>query len=294
MILSTIKDGFMLEGLRFGISPCPNDTYIFAGLALGRVACSAGVPRFRLADVEELNRWAVSAEPDVCKVSVAAAAGLLEDYVLLRSGGALGWGVGPILAVKDGPAGGALEALRGRVAVPGKHTTATLLFSMLAREQGLDVELVEMVYDQVIPAVASGACAAGLVIHEGRFVLGSHELAALLDMGAWWEGRTGLPLPLGCIVARRSLGTERLAALDRSIRASIAYAEGFSHDVREYIAEHAQELDEQVVLRHIETFVTEYSSDVGREGEQALAALLRESARLNNRPWPVRDWIVPA
>lgn len=283
----------MSRPLSIGISPCPNDSFIFAGLALGLVNCAAGKLDFRLGDVEELNNWAKQGGengPDVCKVSVAAAAGLLDEYILLRSGGALGWGVGPILAARESLA---LDRLRGRIAVPGMRTTATLLFSLLTRELGLDVTLEEMVYHEVIPAVKSGRCNAGLVIHEGRFVLKDHGLVGVWDTGEWWEARTGLPLPLGCIVARRSLGRERLLALDQAIRESLLLARNDLDAVWPYIVRHAQEMDAGVIREHIDTFVTDYSLDVGAEGEGAVASLLREAARLYGVRLPASELVLP-
>ncbi|WP_022660843.1 1,4-dihydroxy-6-naphthoate synthase [Paucidesulfovibrio longus] len=277
--------------LSIGISPCPNDTFIFGGLALGLIGCEAGDLDFRLGDVEELNNWAAGNGPDVCKVSVAAAAGLLDEYVLLRAGGALGWGVGPILA---GVPGTRLDGLRGKVAVPGMRTTATLLFSMLADEHGLDVSLEEMVYNEIMPSVSQGRCQAGLVIHEGRFVLGEYGLECLQDMGEWWEKRTGLPLPLGCIVARRSLGEARLRLLDKCIRASILLARNQLDAVWPFIVRHAQEMDPGVIREHIDTFVTDYSLDVGQEGEGAVATLLREAAKLSGARLPEGNLLLGA
>ncbi|MGE4293643.1 MAG: 1,4-dihydroxy-6-naphthoate synthase [Desulfovibrio sp.] len=281
----------MTSQLSIGISPCPNDTFIFGGLALGLVGCAVEKLDFRLGDVEELNNWAAQGGPDVCKVSVAAAAGLLDEYVLLRSGGALGWGVGPILAAQPE---GELDGLRGRVAVPGMRTTAALLFSLLVQERGLDVDQVEMVYNEIMPSVQAGRCEAGLVIHEGRFVLDEYGLVSLLDMGAWWEERTGLPLPLGCIVARRSLGAERLLTLDRCIRKSIILARTELDLVWPFVVRHAQEMDPDVIREHIETFVTDYSMDVGEKGAEAVALLLAEAARLNGTPLPGLDVFLPA
>ncbi|MEF2144958.1 MAG: 1,4-dihydroxy-6-naphthoate synthase [Desulfovibrionaceae bacterium] len=281
----------MPQQLRMGISPCPNDTFIFGGLYLGLVPCPAGELFFRLGDVEELNGWAAAGGPDVCKVSVAAAAELLDEYVLLRAGGAMGRGVGPILAVER-DAG--LKDVSGKVAVPGLRTTATLLFSLLADEHGLDVELVEMVYSEVMDAVQSGVVKAGVVIHEGRFVLSQHGLAPLVDLGEWWERHSGLPLPLGCIVARRSLGAEKLAALDAAIQASLDLAHADRNLIWPFVLRHAQELDQEVIKAHIRTFVTEYSREVGLEGEKALAALLHKAAQHSGMRLPDLPLVRPA
>lgn len=258
-------------------SPCPNDTFIFHALASGLVAVPGVDFDVTLADVERLNGVASARLPDVCKVSVAAAAGVLDEYRLLRAGGALGRGVGPILVAR---AGTRLEDLHGqRVAIPGRRTTANLIFSLLCQERGITPHLIELVYDQVMPAVTSGDCAAGVVIHEGRFTFAEHGLDRLLDLGAWWETERGLPIPLGCIVLRRSLGLDAARAVNTGIRASLDYAYAHPEASRDYIRQHAQEMDEGVIARHIEMFVTDASLDIGPEGETAALALLAEARR---------------
>ncbi|MBA4358046.1 MAG: 1,4-dihydroxy-6-naphthoate synthase [Desulfovibrio sp.] len=267
-------------------SPCPNDTYIFHALASGLVS----VPGLgfavdfdvTLADVERLNAAAAAGLPDVCKVSVAAAAGLLGEYRILRAGGALGRGVGPVLVARDGMR---LEDLHGQsVAIPGRRTTANLLFGLLCQERGIQPELVELAYDQVMPAVTAGRCTAGVVIHEGRFTYAEHGLVQLLDLGAWWEQARGLPIPLGCIVLRRSLdlnqGLDLARAVNAGIRASLDYARAHPEASAGYIRSHAQELEPLVIARHIETFVTAASLDIGPEGEAAVLALLAEARRV--------------
>jgi len=263
-------------------SPCPNDTYIFHALASGLVQVPGVDFDVTLADVERLNQAAAAGTPDVCKVSVAAAAGVLDEYRILRAGGALGRGCGPILVAREATR---LEDLHGqRVAIPGQRTTANLIFGLLCQERGIAPELVELVYDQVMPAVASGDCTAGVVIHEGRFTFAQHGLARLLDLGAWWEQARSLPIPLGCIVLRRSLdsspGLPLARAVDAGIRASLLYARQHPEASREYIRQHAQEMDPAVIARHIETFVTDASLDLGPEGEAAALALLAEARRV--------------
>lgn len=258
-------------------SPCPNDTFIFHALAAG-LATVPGVDfDVTLADVERLNEAASAGLPDVCKVSVAAAALVLDEYRILRAGGALGRGVGPILVSRGVER---LEDLHGRrVAIPGRRTTANLIFGLLCRERGIEPQLVELVYDQVMPAVTAGDCAAGVVIHEGRFTYAGHGLARLLDLGAWWEDTRNLPIPLGCIVMRRSLGPDLAQAVNAGIRASLEYARAHPAASSEYIRSHAQEMDPIVIARHIETFVTEASLDLGPEGQTAALALLAEARR---------------
>ena len=258
-------------------SPCPNDTYIFHALASGLVAVPGVGFDITLADVERLNEAAADGLPDLCKVSVAAAAAVLGEYRLLRAGGALGRGVGPILVARDGTR---LEDLDGQpVAIPGRRTTANLIFGLLCRERGVAPQLIELVYDQVMPAVSSGVVAAGVVIHEGRFTYAEHGLSCLLDLGAWWEQDRGLPIPLGCILMRRSLGLDLAAAVTTGIRASLNHARQHPEDSREYIRAHAQEMDPSVIARHIEMFVTEASLDIWPEGEAASLALMAEARR---------------
>lgn len=261
-------------------SPCPNDTYIFHALAAGLVRVPGVDFEVRLADVERLNEVACAGGADICKVSVAAAAAVLGEYRILRAGGAMGRGVGPILVGPNfaNTGGTALEALHGkRVAIPGRRTTANLLFGLLCKARGIAPELVELVYDEVMPAVKAGDCAAGVVIHEGRFTFAQQGLARLLDLGAWWEEAYGLPIPLGCIVMRRSLGLELAQAVDEGIRASLNYARMHPEAGRDYIRQHAQEMDEAVISQHIGTFVTDHSLDIGHEGEAAILALLTQA-----------------
>ncbi|MBG0790783.1 MAG: 1,4-dihydroxy-6-naphthoate synthase [Desulfovibrionaceae bacterium] len=264
----------MAKKLTLGYSPCPNDTFIFHGLASGAVDWP-GVLDITLADVEELNSLAARGALDVVKVSAAAAASILDDYVLLRAGGAMGYGAGPIL-VSGKPCG--LADLDGkRVAVPGKRTTANLLFKLCCREAGIAVDREEMVFDEIMPAVAAGAVAAGVVIHEGRFTYADRGLARVLDLGAWWEDHTGLPIPLGAIAVRRSLGEETARAVNEAIRSSLLHARAHPEAGEGYVKAHAQEMDDRVIRTHIETFVTDYSLDVGEAGAGAVTRLLREA-----------------
>jgi len=263
--------------LSLAYSPCPNDAYIFHALASGIVRIPGAELDITLADVERLNELAAAHKADICKVSVAAAGAVLGEYRLLRAGGALGRGVGPVLVTRSATR---LEELDGKpVAIPGRRTTAALIFGLLCRERGIAPKIVELVYDEVMPAVTSGQCAAGVVIHEGRFTFAEHGLSRLLDLGAWWEQDRGLPIPLGCIVMRRSLGLNLARAVTSAIRESLAHARQHPEASAEYIREHAQEMDPGVIARHIATFVTDASRDIGPEGEAATLALLDEARR---------------
>jgi 1,4-dihydroxy-6-naphthoate synthase len=259
--------------LKIGYSTCPNDTYIFAGLAEGRIDIAPYRLETVLADVEELNRKAVQGELDVTKLSYHAASGLLDDYVLLRSGGALGRGCGPIVVARKGAD---MPALReASIAIPGRKTTAHLLLDLYGGHCG---PRPEMRFDLIMPAVARGDVDAGLLIHEGRFTYGIYGLTQVLDLGDWWERETGAPIPLGCIAARRDLGPEIVRFVDGKIRESLEFARANPAAVEAYIESFAQEMEPDVISRHIDTFVNEYSLDVGPEGERA-AKLLLDAAR---------------
>lgn len=281
----------MSQELSLGYSPCPNDTFIFSGIALGRVDRSGLTSEPFLADVEVLNGKARRGDLDVTKISFNALVHCLDHYWLLRSGGALGRGCGPLLVARR-PC--ALEDLRNSaVAIPGRMTTANLLLELLGACEG---PRMEMSFEQVLPAVASGAADAGLVIHEGRFTYANYGLHLVLDLGAWWEQTTGWPLPLGCIVIRRRLGPEAAGRVDEAIVRSLDWARRHEEEAWPYIRRHAQEMEPEVIRRHIETFVNDFSRDVGPEGEGAIRRLLEEAARtagvrLPNQPlfWNSRE-----
>jgi 1,4-dihydroxy-6-naphthoate synthase len=251
--------------LSLGISPCPNDTFVFSAWVHGQVD---GPPvDVTFADIDVCNRLAVDRALDVVKVSYAALPELLDDYALLPCGGALGHGVGPLVLARtaDQPLEGA------RVAVPGERTTAYLLLRLWRR--GYDVEV--MPFEQIMPAVRDGKVDAGLVIHESRFTYPSYGLVCLQDLGEWWEADTGLPIPLGAIVARRSLD---LAALTATVRASVEHAWASPRASAGFVAEHAQEMDPGVCQQHIDLYVNEFTRDLGEAGFAAVEALLTRAA----------------
>ena len=254
--------------LTLGFSPCPNDTFIFHALVHGVV--EAGGFRFapRLEDVETLNRLAAGAALDVTKVSYGALPHLLGDYVLLRSGGALGRGCGPLVVSRE-PLDAA-ELGGKRIAIPGAHTTANLLLRLFAPDAPPGVE---RVYSDIMPAVARGEVDAGLIIHESRFTYREHGLVKVVDLGEWWERETGLPIPLGGILARRALGETAIRQIDAAIRRSVEHAFAHPGASAAYVRAHAQEMDDEVTRQHIELYVNAFSADVGDEGERAVEAL---------------------
>ncbi len=251
-----------MRTLTFGFSPCPNDTFAFHALVHGLVdAPFRAEPVLR--DIEELNRRAHAGELDLTKLSVGAFAGVGERYRLLRSGAALGHGVGPLVVAREPrPIDGA------RVAIPGYETTAFRLLGLAYPGHG---EAVELRYDRILGAVEAGEVDAGLVIHESRFTYADHGLAKLADLGEWWEGETGLPVPLAGICARA--GLEEADAAEAAIRASVEYAFAHPEASREYVRAHSQELSDEVCDLHIALYVNEFSVDLGDEGLAAIERL---------------------
>ena len=267
-----------MDPLTLGISPCPNDTFAFAGLVHGTVG--GPVVRTSYADIDVLNGQAAAGALDVVKVSYGALPWLLEDYALLPSGGALGRGCGPLVLTR--PGGEGLDLAGATVAVPGLRTTAYLLLRLWAARVGR-VEV--MPFDQVMPAVRDGRADAGLVIHESRFTYPAYGLVQRVDLGDWWESETGLPIPLGAILARRDLADR--AGLARAVRASVEASWADPASVQDYVAAHAQEMDPTVQAQHIALYVNGFTADLGEEGYAATRGLLERAAAAGLVP-PVR------
>jgi 1,4-dihydroxy-6-naphthoate synthase len=254
--------------LRLAFSPCPNDTFVFHALVHGLVEGAPPVD-VTYADVDVTNTAALAGEFDLVKVSYGALPWLLDRYALLPCGGALGRGCGP-LVLTDGRA---VEG--GTVAVPGDRTTAYLLFRLWSA--GAPPARVEIVpFHEIMPGVAAGRYDAGLVIHEARFTYQRYGLTAVADLGEWWEGETGLPIPLGAILARRdSVDPEAAAGW---VRESVRYAWAQPAASQEYVLAHAQEMEPDVVARHIALYVNGFTEDLGEEGYTAIRTLLKRAA----------------
>ena len=253
--------------LTFGFSPCPNDTFAFHALVHGLVEAPFAVTPVLL-DIEELNRRAHTGAFDLTKLSVGAFAGVGDRYRLLRSGAALGQGVGPLVVART--ARTLVEAVGGRVAIPGRETTAFRLLQLAAPALG---DVVELRYNQILGAVARGDVDAGLIIHESRFTYPDHGLVKIVDLGDWWEGETGLPVPLAGICARAGLEPALAAAAEAAIRDSVAYAFAHPEASRPYVRAHSQEMSDAVCDAHIALYVNAHSLDIGAEGLQAMARL---------------------
>lgn len=245
-------------------------------------------------DIEALNRRALgeSSAPrlPISKVSASLASFLLDDYAVLRSGAALGRGVGPLVVAKPERGFTSLADLAGKhVAVPGLRTTAYLLLSLFAPP---DVRITPLRFDRIMPRVAEGEFDAGLIIHESRFTYAQHGLAQVADVGALWEAETELPLPLGVIVARRDLGATLLREIERGIGDSVRYAFAHPEESRPYVREHAQELSEEVCQQHIELYVNSFSLELGAQGEMAIETLFRRGAEVGILPLARRSpWL---
>ncbi|MGO4692633.1 1,4-dihydroxy-6-naphthoate synthase [Paenibacillus sp. 2TAB26] len=262
--------------MNIAYSPCPNDTFVFHAWAHGLIP---GAPELDVtyADIDITNNWAAKGKgPEVMKISYAALPWVLEDYKLLPCGGALGRGCGP-LVLTAGEIKSAADLAGKRVAVPSERSTAYLLFRLWAAQHipNGDLEIVVMPFHEIMPAVRDGQIDAGLVIHEARFTYPTYGLSMLTDLGSWWESDTGLPIPLGAIIAKRSLDTD---AITNWVRESVEYAWANPEESRPYIMMHAQELSPDVAQAHIDLYVNEFTGNLGDDGYAAITALLGRAA----------------
>lgn len=253
----------------FGFSSCPNDTFAFHALVHGLVPGPKVRPH--IDDIEALNLRAASSAAEVTKVSINAYGhGLRDRFVLLRAGGAAGFGVGPIVVAKH------KRPVGGRIAIPGERTTANLLLRLLGR-----FDTVPMRFDQIEDAVLRGDVDCGLLIHEGRFTFEAKGLTLLVDLGTVWEERMKRPLPLAAIAIRRDLAPALAATMDAGLRASVEYAFAHPEASRDYVASLAQEMDPDVAARHIRLYVNDYTREID---ERAVATMLE---------WGQREGVFP-
>jgi 1,4-dihydroxy-6-naphthoate synthase len=260
--------------LRVGISTCPNDTFVFHGLLTGAVAVEGAEVEIELADIEALNRKLAAGELDAAKASFAAALPLAGEVVLLASGAAVGFGVGPVaLAPPRGVRAPSRTA--ARILSPGAGTTAALLWRIF---HGGEVDLVHVRFSEIMPALARGEADLGLCIHEGRFTYASHGLTLVEDLGATWERATGAPLPLGGVFARREIGRERARALAAAVRRSLDLARARPSDALATMRRHAQEHTDEVIWRHVELYVTAETRELSRRARAAIVELGRRAA----------------
>ena len=258
--------------LTLGFSPCPNDTFIFDAMVNGTIDTQGITFDYVMEDVETLNIWAEQGKLDITKLSYNTFIHTVNQYALLHSGSALGEGVGPLLVSKE-PLD--LENIDTyKIAIPGFKTTANLLFTLafpLAKNK------TELVFSEIEAAVLNGTYDAGLIIHEGRFTYQQKGLVKLIDMGDWWEKTTHAAIPLGGIVIRRSLDMELCAAVDRILKESLAWSWKRYPELTPFVTDNAQEMEEDVMRKHINLYVNEYTTDLGEKGRNAITTLFEKA-----------------
>ncbi|HTN07884.1 1,4-dihydroxy-6-naphthoate synthase [Agriterribacter sp.] len=259
--------------LTLGFSPCPNDTFIFDALVNGKINTGGLSFEVVLEDVQTLNQWAIEGRLDVSKVSYGALPLMLPHYIALQSGGALGKGVGPLLisAQPAQPGSSILHMDDYTIAIPGENTTAHLLFSLAFPNAKKKIfKIFNEIEDFLLNAPPSSGPTAGVIIHENRFTYQKRGLFKLMDLGSYWENKTGYPIPLGGIVTRRSFDPAIQSKINTLIRQSAEYASGNYPLLPPYVKQHAQEMEEEVMRRHIDLYVNQYSIDLGADGRKAV------------------------
>lgn len=267
--------------LSLGISPCPNDTFIFDAMLHGKVDTEGLDFECRLEDVETLNRLGMNGTLDITKMSYGAASRLIYHYRILDAGGALGKGVGPLFISKKHDANSSLNPNNFTVAVPGMNTTAHLLFSLAFPDFR---NKVFMPFHEIENAVLNGVTDGGIIIHENRFTYMERGLNKLADLGDIWEMQTGLPIPLGGIMARRSFHVDVLQKINRVIKRSLEYAFAHADALPPFVTENAQEMSPEVMRSHIDLYVNNFSLGLGTQGRAAVWKLLETSLLVQPGP----------
>src|SRR5258706_5013947 len=256
--------------LTLAFSPCPNDCFMFDAVVNRRIDLEGLEFDVRLADVEALNKAAFAGEVDVTKLSYHAYAYCAGGYVLLDAGSALGRNCGPLLISKRAIPQEEVASGGLRIAIPGKYTTANFLLGLAfpgARDR------TELLFSDIEAAVLDGRFDAGLIIHENRFTYAARGLKKIVDLGEFWEAETGSPIPLGGIVARRSLPDDVQQSVNRIVRGSVEYAFANRSASLPFVRAHAQEMSEEVMYQHIDLYVNGYSVTLGPDGRRAVTLL---------------------
>jgi 1,4-dihydroxy-6-naphthoate synthase len=260
--------------LTLGFSPCPNDTFIFDALIHHKIDTEGVEFEVFYDDVETLNQKAFRGDLDITKLSYHAFAYVAHQYVLLHAGSALGFGVGPLLICKDDPkllsSQLATRNSQLTIGIPGKYTTANFLLGLAFPEA---TNKVELVFSDIENAVLEGRVDVGLIIHENRFTYQDKGLKKIIDLGDFWEQKTGCAIPLGGIVANRNLPVDVQHKINRVLRKSVEFAFANPKSGLDFIRQHAQEMSEEVMYKHIELYVNKYSVDLGEEGRKAIKLL---------------------
>lgn len=261
--------------LTLGFSPCPNDCFIFDALVHGKVDTEGLKFKVVMEDVEALNQRAFRGELDITKLSYHAYAYLTGKYVLLDAGSALGHNCGPLLISRKELRTSDFSNDRLKIVIPGKYTTANFLLSLAFPYA---TNKTEMLFSEIEDAVLNEKADAGLIIHENRFTYEQKGLKKVIDLGEYWETLIKAPIPLGGIVIKRELPGNVKQAVNRVIRKSVTYALSDPKSSLPYVKEHAQEMSEEVMYKHIDLYVNQFSVDLGEEGKKAVK-LLFDKAR---------------
>jgi 1,4-dihydroxy-6-naphthoate synthase len=260
--------------LRLGFSPCPNDCFMFDAMVHHRIDCEGLEFNMRMADIEALNAAAFAGEADVTKLSFHAYAFCAEDYVLLDAGSALGRNCGPLLISKRSISHDEVAAGKLRIAIPGKYTTANFLLT-LAFPQATNK--MERLFSEIEDSLLDGTFDAGLIIHENRFTYEQKGLKKIIDLGEFWEAETGAAIPLGGIVISRRLPDDVRRRVNRVLRRSVEYAFANRTASLPFVRANAQAMSDDVMYKHIDLYVNEYSVDLGEEGRRAVEALFERA-----------------
>jgi 1,4-dihydroxy-6-naphthoate synthase len=261
--------------LTLGYSPCPNDCFIFDALVHKKIDTQGLDFEVTLADVETLNKNALNGLFDVTKLSFHAYAYSLDKYILLRSGSALGFNCGPLLIKQKGSL--LKSSSEWKVAIPGKLTTANFLLSLAYPEVK---NKIEMVFSEIENAVLSGEVDAGLIIHENRFTYLDKGLEKILDLGEYWDGLINAPIPLGGIAIKRDLPEPLKEKVNSLIKESVNFAFAHPESSMPYVRLHAQEMSDEVMRKHINLYVNDFSADLGEVGKNAVTLLFDKAKQL--------------
>jgi 1,4-dihydroxy-6-naphthoate synthase len=276
------------EALILGFSPCPNDTFIFDALVNGKIDTEGLTFDVQLEDVQTLNQWALDGKLDISKISYGVLPLILDKYIVLNSGGALGKGVGPLLISNTQPPQEemAIQQLvtKSLIALPGINTTAHFLFAKAFPQATNKVFLrFDEIENAVLHSPANGQNVLGVIIHENRFTYYDRGLYKIRDLGNYWEEATGNPIPLGGIVMKKSFDTTLQQKVDRLIHKSLEYAFANYPQLTDYVRQHSQEMQETVMRQHIDLYVNNYSLNLGKDGKQAVLHLLETYESVNDQ-----------
>ena len=265
-----------MKKITLGFSPCPNDTFIFFALAGNHLSSNFDV-EVTIKDIEVLNSIALRNDGDIVKVSCFAYGKIAKDYTILRSGAALGKGCGPLLLSK----GKGLPDEDDKIAVPGELTTANFLLKLFL---GKEAKTFPLAYDRIMPSLSEEKIDYGVIIHEGRFTYPKYGLSQIRDLGQFWEESYNLPIPLGIIAAKRSLGEDTIREVEASIAESISYSYEHQDAAYDYMRAYAKEMDDEVFSSYLDLYVNDYTQRLGEEGERAIVFMLQKAVELEFLP----------